>query len=149
MTAHFRADKGWFINGSSAYTWRGDVSLDRPYFYTDGRLTFSDKVPMPGVFDYSISSGYIRGDMVLSGSFSEQRTQGGGDIRRQDMPFVSNRMNFSRIGAWAKIPLPKHEALSIVAGYSHVLDGRNVGQSSTITAGVMYLFQFPGSRSIQ
>lgn len=149
MTAHFRTNRGWFGNGSFAYTWRDDVSLDRPYFYTDGRLTFSDKVPMPSVFDYIVSGGYTDGDLVLSGSFSEQRTQGGGDIRRQDMPFVSNRMNFSRVGAWAKVPLPKHEALSVVGGYSYVVQGRNVGQSSTITAGLMYLFRFPGSRSIR
>lgn len=147
MTVHFRTHTGWFINGTSSYTWRRDVSLDRPYFYTDGRLTFSDKVPMPNVFDYTVSSGYIRGQLVLSGSFSQQRTQGGGDIRRQDMPFVSNRMNFSRVGAWAKVPLPRQNWLSIVGGYSYILDGRNVGQSSTITAGLMYLFQFPGGRS--
>jgi hypothetical protein len=91
MTVHFRAHRGWFINGTSSYAWRDGVSLDRPYYYTDGRLRFSDKVKMPGVFDYALSSGYIRGELVLSGMFSEQRTQGGGDIRRQDMPFVSNR----------------------------------------------------------
>ena len=145
MTVHFRARKGWFVNGSSAYTWRDGVKLDRPYFYTNGRLTFSDRVEMPRVLDYVMSSGYIRKDLVLSASFSEQRTQGGGDIRRQDSPFVSNRMNFSRAGVWAKIPLPKHEAISLVGGYSYVLNGRNIGQSSTITAGVMYLFKFPGS----
>lgn len=145
LTIHFRAHKGWFINASPAYTWRDGVFLDRPYFFTDGRLTFSEKVPMPGVFDYVLSSGYIKDELVLSGSFAEQRTQGGGDIRRQDMPFVSNRMNFSRVGGWAKIPLPKHQALALVAGYSYVVQGRNVGQSSTITAGFMYLFKFPGS----
>ena len=145
LTVHFRAHKGWFINASPAYTWRDGVVLDRPYFFTDGKLTFADRVSMPGVFDYVLSSGYIKGELVLSGSFSEQRTQGGGDIRRQDMPFVSNRMNFSRVGGWAKVPLPKHDALSIVAGYSYVVQGRNVGQSSMITAGVMYLFNFPRS----
>jgi hypothetical protein len=145
MTVHFRANRGWFVNGTSAYIWRDGVSLDRPYFYTDGRLTFSDRVKMPGVFEYAMSSGYIRGELVLSGSFSEQRTQGGGDIRRQDMPFVSSRMNFSRVGAWAKIPVARRNSLAIVGGYSYVVRGRNVGQSSTVTAGVMYLFEFPWS----
>ena len=99
LTVHFRANRGWFINGTSAYTWRDGATLDRPYFYTDGRLTFSDRVKMPGLVDYTLSSGYIRGELVLSGSFSQQFTQGGGDIRRQDTPFVSNRMDFSRAGA--------------------------------------------------
>jgi len=146
LTVHFRTNRGWFLNASPGYTWRAGVKLDRPYFYTDGKLTFSDRVPMPDVFDYSLSGGLIRGEMVLSGSFTQQRTQGGGDIRRQDMPFVSNRMDFSRVGGWAKVPLPKYDAVSIVAGYSFVVDGRNVGQSSTITAGLMYLFTLPGSR---
>lgn len=146
LTGHFRTRRGFFVNVSPSYTWRDGVQLDRPFFYTNGRLTFSDRVEMPRVFDYSASGGLIRGEMVLSASYSEQRTQGGGDIRRQDMPFVSNRMNFSRVGGWAKIPLPKHDALSIVAGYSYVVNGRNVGQSATVTVGMMYLFAFPGGR---
>jgi hypothetical protein len=148
-TAHFRANTGWFINVTGAYTWRGDVGLDRPFFYTDGQLTFSDQVPMPDVFDYSLSSGYIRDELVLSASFSQQRTQGGGDIRRQDAPFVSNRMNFSRAGLWAKVPvLSRHgTTVSLIGGYSYVVDGRNVGQSSTLTAGVMYFFTCPWSRT--
>ncbi len=145
-TAHLRTRGGWFGNFSSSYTWRDGVPLDRPYFYTEGRLTFSDRVQMPRVFDYTASAGRIRGELVLSASYSEQRTLGGGDIRRQDMPFVSNRMNFSRVGGWAKLPIPRHEAISIVAGYSYVVNGRNVGQSSTITVGVMYLFRLPGGR---
>jgi hypothetical protein len=146
VTGHYRTPRGWFVNLSPSYTWRDGVQLDRPFFYTNGQLTFSDRVEMPRVFDYAASAGFIRGQWVLSASYSEQRTQGGGDIRRQDMPFVSNRMNFSRIGGWAKIPLPKHEALSIVGGYSYVVNGRNVGQATTLTAGVMYLFKLPGVR---
>ncbi|MCC6540495.1 MAG: hypothetical protein IT162_23305 [Bryobacterales bacterium] len=146
LTAHFRGKGGWFVNAHSAYTWRDGVKLDRPFFYTDGRLTFSDRVRMPSVFDYALSSGYIRRELVLSAGFSQQYTLGGGDIRRQDMPFVSNRMNASRVNLWAKIPLPRHDDLSFVAGYSYVLSGRNVGQSTTLTAGVMYLVHFPWSR---
>lgn len=146
VTGHFRTRRGWFVNLSPSYTWRDGVQLDRPFFYTSGRLTFSDRVEMPRVFDYAASGGLIRGQLVLSASYSEQRTQGGGDIRRQDMPFVSNRMNYSRVGGWAKIPLPKQEAISIVGGYSYVVNGRNVGQSTTLTAGVMYLFNLPGGR---
>lgn len=144
LTNHFRARKGWFATGTAAYSWRSDVPLDRPYFYTNGKLTFSDHVPMPNVFDYTLSGGYTRRELVLSSSFSQQRVQGGGDIRRQDMPFVSNRMNYSRAGVYAKVPLPKYEPVSIVAAYSYILDGRNVGQSSTFTIGMTYLVRLWG-----
>ena len=145
-TIHYRDRTGWFINGTSAYTWRDGVTLERPFYYTDGHLVFSDRVDMPNTVDFSASSGYIRGDMVLSVMYGGQRVLGGGDIQRQDAPFVSNRMDFDRVGVWAKVPIPKHEALSIVAGYSRVVAGRNVGQSNTFTIGAMYLVKFPGSQ---
>lgn len=145
-TVHYRDRSGFFINGSSAYTWRDGVALDRPFYYTDDHLVFSDHVAMPNTVDYSASSGYIRGDLVLSASYGGQRTLGGGDIRRQDMPFVSNQMDSTRVGAWAKVPLPFHKALAVVGAYSRVVTGRNVGQSNTFTIGMMYLIKFPGSR---
>jgi hypothetical protein len=142
-TIHYRDRTGFFVNGTSAYTFRDGVTLDRPFYYTNGKLVFSDRVDMPNTVDYSVSSGLIRGELVLSGMFSEMRTLGGGDIRRQDMPFVSNCMDASRVGFWAKVPIPKHHNISIVGGYNRVIAGRNVGQSNTFTIGMMYLGKLP------
>jgi hypothetical protein len=50
--------------------------------------------------------------LLATASFSQQYTLGGGDIRRQDMPFVSNRMNVSRVGAMIMAPIPKLHRLS-------------------------------------
>ena len=83
------------------------VTLDRPYFYTDDEFVMSDEVDMPSVFDYVVSAGYAKNGLMALATFSQQRTTGGGDIRRQDMPFVSNRMNFSRVGGMGMYPIPK------------------------------------------
>src|SRR5438876_11250612 len=99
FTLNFQAYAGCFVTGSTAYTWRTKVTLDRPAYYTNGQLFLSDQVAMPDVFDYSVSAGYQRGRLCIPVSLSQQRTLGGGDIRRQDMPFVSNRMNFVKLGA--------------------------------------------------
>lgn len=144
LTLNFLSNGGLYLAGSNAYTWRGDVSLDRPYYFTDGRLTFSDKADMPDVYDYTVSGGYMRRGWMAIGSFSQQRTQGGGDIRRQDMPFVSNRMNFSRVGGMLMFPVPKLSGIFGQAAYAYNVEGRNVGQASTLTVGVMYRFRFPG-----
>lgn len=142
FTVNFQSEPGWFGNGSLAYTWRGKVQLDRPYYYTDGRLTFSDQVPMPEVFDYIVAGGYMKGGLMAQAFFTQQRTRGGGDIRRQDMPFVSNRMNYSKVGASLMYPLPKLRQFRFHAAYSDTVDGRNVGQSATFTTGLLYLFDF-------
>jgi hypothetical protein len=144
FTLSLHGDPGWYANGSMAHTWRGDVTLDRPFYYTDGQLFFSDQVDMPNVFDYIVTGGYAKHGVMAVASFSQQRTLGGGDIRRQDMPFVSNRMNFSKVGGMAMVPVPKLRRLSGQVAYAYTIDGRNVGQANTVTFGVMYTLPFHG-----
>jgi len=146
-TVFFQAPRGWFINGSAAYTWRSNVKLDRPYYYTNGQLYLSDEVAMPNVFNYVVSGGYLKHGWMFPILFSQQRTLGGGDIRRQDMPFISNRMNYSKLSAMAMFPLPKLHGLMLQVMYGHILDGRNVGYSSTITTGLLYTFHLERHRS--
>lgn len=144
FTVNLQTKPGWFVNASPAYTWRGNVTLDRPYYFTDGQLFFTNDVDMPNVFDYVLSGGYLRRGLMATASFSQQRTLGGGDIRRQDMPFVSNRMNFDRIGGMVMWSLPKLRYLSVQGSYAYTLRGRNVGQASTVTGGVLYTLPFHG-----
>jgi hypothetical protein len=121
------------------------VTLDRPFYFTDGQLFMTDEVDMPGVFDYVVSAGYLKRGLMATFSLSQQRTNGGGDIRRQDMPFVSNRMNFTRVGGMVMYPLPKLRPLAFQFSFAHTLDGRNVGQATTLTTGLAYTFRFFGS----
>lgn len=144
LTGMLHGSRGLFVHGSAAYAWRSNVTLDRPYYFTENRLFFTDKVDMPGVFDYMVGVGYMNHGVMAALNFVQQRTQGGGDIRRQDMPFVSNRMNFSRVGGMVMTPLPKLRDLYVNVGYAYTIDGRNVGQSSTYSAGVFYKFHFLG-----
>jgi hypothetical protein len=138
-TLNFQSNPGWFGNGSVSYTWREHVELDRPYYYTNGRLTFSNEVPMSDVVDYVVAGGFMRRGLMAQAFFTEQRTRGGGDIRRQDAPFVSNRMNYSKVGASLMYPLPGANRLRLHAAYSGTVRGRNVGLARTASVGLMYL----------
>lgn len=140
FTLNFQAHAGWFLNGSGAYTWRAKVKLDRPAYYTNGQLYLSDEVAMPDLVDYSVSAGYQRGRLCIPVSLSQQRTLGGGDIRRQDMPFVSNRMDFVKLGGLAMYTLAAPRELGIRIGTSRIVSGRNVGQATTLTGGLFYTF---------
>jgi len=142
LTLKFQAQKGWFLEGTGAYTWRGKVTLDRPAYFTDGRLYSTDEVLMPDVFDYRLSAGYVNGRVYVPFSFSQQITQGGGDIRRQDMPFVSNRMNASRVDGTVQYYFTKPRNLSVKVNGMYAVTGRNVGQSTMFTAGFLYTFAF-------
>src|SRR4029079_19291773 len=80
FTAFYQNSRGWFLNGSTAYTWRSNVTLHRPYYYTNGQLFLSNEVAMPNVFDYTVSGGYLKHHITIPFVFSQQRVQGGGDI---------------------------------------------------------------------
>ena len=97
---------------------------------------------MPDVFDYTVTAGYQKGRFYVPFSFTQQSTLGGGDIRRQDMPFVSNRMNASRVDGVVMYTLPKTKDLSVRLTATYTVSGRNVGQATTLTGGLLYTFRF-------
>lgn len=140
FTLNFQAHKGWFVNGSAAYTWRGNVTLDRPAYYTNGQLYQSNEVAMPDVFDYTLSAGYQGGRVYIPISVAQQLTLGGGDIRRQDMPFVSNRMDLVKVEGGLMYTLAVPRELAIRVGANRVVSGRNVGEATTLTTGLFYTF---------
>jgi hypothetical protein len=142
FTLNFQAHAGWFLTGSAAYTWRTKVTLDRPAYYTNGQLYLSDEVAMPDVFDYTVRAGYQNGRFCFPISLSQQHTLGGSDIRQQDMPFVSNRVDFVKVDGVVMYTLPAPRELGIRLGTSRTVSGRNVGQSTTLTGGLFYTFHF-------
>lgn len=136
LTLDFQGNAPWFANASASYMWCSNVRLNRNSYYTDGQLYMTNQVVMPNVVDYTVSAGIDRGRWRIPVSLVQQRTLGGGDIRRQDMPFVSNRMDFVKLGGGLMYEMPKN--LSVSLGAAHVLTGRNVGQSTTFTSGLFY-----------
>lgn len=142
FTLHFDSRADWFIDGTAAHTWRNNVNLDRAAYFTNGQLYLTNQVKMPDVFDWKVSTGIRKKRFFIPVSISQQRTLGGSDIRRQDMPFVSNRMDFTKADASVMYGLTVPTDLAIQIGASMILDGRNVGQSTAITAGVFHTFRF-------
>jgi hypothetical protein len=136
LTLDYQSNSVWFANAAAAYMFCSNVRLNRNSYYTNGQLYLTNEVEMPNVLDYTLSAGFNRGNWRIPFTLVQQRTLGGGDIRRQDMPFVSNRMDFVRLGGEVIYGLPKN--LSVQLGAAHVLSGRNVGQSTTFTSGLMY-----------
>jgi len=140
-TLNFESEPGLFVEGTGSYTWRDSVALNRDAYYDGERLVLSDEVAMPDMIDYTLRVGYWKHGLYLPVSFTQQITAGGHDIRRQDMPFVSNRMNLSRVDVLAVYYL-KNPNFVFRAGASHVVSGRNVGKSTTLQAGLLYTFEF-------
>jgi hypothetical protein len=142
MTLNYKARQGWFGTATAAYTWRSNVTLDRPAYFTDGQLFLTDQVDMPNVLDYAFGAGYSSRGLYVPVTYSRLDTRGGGDIRRQDMPFVSNRMIASRLDAMVMVHVPGLERLAVRLDARRILSGRNVGQSTAWGLGLTYVTSF-------
>jgi hypothetical protein len=145
LTLNYHWYRGWFVNASGGYTWRDSVKIDAPYYYTNGQLYLTDIVDMPEVFNYIAMGGYQKKGRLAQFTFSQQKMQGGGDIRRQDVPFISNHINYTKVGVNLMAPVPKLHDLSVQFGFNYTVDGRDVGQSTTYSTGLLYTVHFPGS----
>lgn len=131
----------FFVTGSAQFVQRGNITIDRNSYYTT-QLIYSNQVYMPNSNNISFSTGYQSSKIYASASILQATTLGGFDIRKNDMPFPSNRMNATMAGALFKYSFGTVSGLELMAAGNYVLTGRNVGQSSSFTGGVLYLFNF-------
>jgi len=130
---------------SGAYTWRSNAKLDRTSYYTTD-IHYTNIVQMPDVLNFNFNLGIRKKYLVVEAIVENMTTLGGFDIRRNDMPFVSNRMNSTSLAIHSKYTLPFYTHIELVAGGSQVIAGRNIGQSTSFHLGGYYIFTFKSKK---
>lgn len=131
----------WFSTVSYTYTFRSNIKIDREAYYTD-HLVLSNEVFMPNASNIHLRAGYRTAQLIVEFVGNAMITHGGFDITRNNMPFPSNRMNATSMGANVKYVVKGLPQLSVVANGSRVISGRNVGQATTLSASLFYVFDF-------
>lgn len=129
------------VTASAAYIHRSNVKIDRNSYY-DTQLHLTNEVAMPDAANYQLRAGYRGKYLIGEAILNNWTTLGGFDMTRNNMPFPSNKMNATSIGANFKYTLPMLTNLSLLAGINQVIAGRNMGQSTAINAGIFYAFYF-------
>jgi hypothetical protein len=127
-----------YVNSSIAYQMRSNVRADRDGYLSGSRFYNTSDVAVPDAFDAALRLGYLKKDNQLE-VFAEHFSCVGGDhIRRNDMPFMTNDMTMTSVGVYGKYQ-PKQIGINARAAY--VLAGQNVGQTLSLSVGVLYQFK--------
>lgn len=139
--------KGFYLTMATGYTGRSRITIDRDAYQAFGRVWETNQVPVPNLVDLSGRLGFVNKHFQVEGFVENMTSQSGDDIRRQDAPFPTNKMDMTSAGAMAKVHFfTKSGAFFTVLGqYSRVLAGRNVGEATTYTLGVQHTFRVGGS----
>ena len=132
---------GLFIAGAGQYIRHGNITIDRDSYYTT-RLIYSSTVNIPDVTNFILSTGYRSLRFNAEAIMMQSNTLGGFDIRKNDMPFPGNKMNFKTAGVLFKYSFDSRTGLELTAGGNYVLSGRNVGQATTFFGSLLYIFDF-------
>ncbi|HZV13487.1 MAG TPA: transporter [Candidatus Kapabacteria bacterium] len=139
-------ESGVYVRGYAGYNERGITTISEDYYFTTQQY-YSNQVIIPEALNYAFTAGYrpANGQWFAEAFYNGQHTNGGFDIRPWQAPFPSNQMNYSLIGADGHYFPPVLKGLGVLAEVSDVIDGRNVGQSFTVTGGLTYQFGIWGN----
>ena len=131
----------WFATASGSYVLRSNVNLDRNAYYTT-TMHYTTEVKMPNATQFNLRAGLRNGKWIAEAVLDNWNTQGGYDITRNNMPFISNNMDATRLGANFKLENAFTDGLSFIWGGNYTIAGRNVGQSAAGYATVVYILDF-------
>ena len=139
LASYRHAPTGLYLTGYGSYGWRSKIRIDRDAYQANDRVYNTNEVSIPNTLDAGLRLGVLRKTWQAE-VWGERNTCIHGDaIRRNDMPFPSNNMQASTVGFYGRIQ-PKNFGLNTRIGY--VVDGRNVGQSTSYSVGVLYQFAY-------
>lgn len=134
------AHKRFTVTGSASYIRRSNVKLDRDSYY-DTQLHLTNEVKMPDAAYYQLRTGYRGKYLIAEALLTNWTTLGGFDITKNNMPFPNNRMNATMAGGFLKYTVKQFTPVSLIIGGNYTIAGRNMGQSTTLNAGIFYLLQ--------
>lgn len=130
-----------FATSSATYLLRDNISIDRNAYYTT-EMHLTNKVGMPDATNFNFRAGYRSSKLIAEAILNKFTTLGGFDISRNNMPFPSNRMNATTVGANFKIELSKNNDLAFEGGGNTTIAGRNVGQATLFYGSIFYIIDF-------
>lgn len=128
-----------FATGSFTFIGRDNIKIDRDEYYTT-ELHLTNEVKMYNALNYNFRAGFRNQRLIAEAIYNRMETRGGFDITKNNMPFPSNRMNATSVGVNVKYVIPMIPQLSIVAGGTKVIGGRNVGQATGVYGSFFYVF---------
>ncbi|MEQ1585917.1 MAG: transporter [Cyclobacteriaceae bacterium] len=135
-----------YLRASAAYVWRGQTEVERPYYYNNGSY-YTTYMDVPNAVNYQVILGgwLFKHSLRMEASYNIMNSVEGDDIRRWNMPQPTNKMEATQVGFFAQYYFTSIKPLkgfSLMASYSQVLEGRNMGKATNFGGGITYQFTF-------
>lgn len=143
VIAQYETADGLYVRSSLAYLWRGYTEAERDFYFADGVAYYTPWMDVPNAWNHQTAIGMWLLDKSLrvEGTYTTLRCLTGDDIRKQNSPQPTNKVEVDQIGFFAQYYLQSVKGLGVLGYYNLMTDGRNMGKFSTGGLGITYQFQ--------
>jgi len=129
------------------YTARTNVKVDREMYYSD-KAYFTNEMMMLNVVNFGAKFGHYSYRWQLEAAYDQQITGGNIDIRRNDLPGICNKFDYTKVGFVAAYRIPQLKDIQLMITGGKILTGRNVGESTIFSIGISQFIDFRKNKTI-
>lgn len=145
---HYQLDKGMYARVAGAHLWKGQTETERDYYYNNGSY-YTPFMDVPNAWNCNATIGTWLFDYALKVevNYMALMSTDGDDIRAYNAPQPTNKVEVSQVGGFAQYYFKKNlKGLGVLAYYSQMIDGRNMGKFTNIGVGATYQFNVKNSQ---
>jgi hypothetical protein len=126
-----------YTNAVLGYHVRGVSQLDRDSYLNGNNMINTSTADVPDAMEASFKVGYLKWDNQIELYVDHFACISGDNMRRNDMPFVTNKTMMTSVGLYGKYQ-PKNWGVN--ARVQRVIQGTNTAQMTTYSVGLLYQF---------
>lgn len=138
----YQFNKGIYARSSFAYIWRGEATAERDYYYNNGSY-YTTQMDVPNAINFygTVGTWLFNYSLRVEATYQVMNCTSGDDIRAYNAPQPTNKFEYDQVNIFAQYFFKKHvKGLGLLAYYSKMLDGRNMGEFSNVGVGATYQF---------
>lgn len=138
----YKLDNGFYVRGAGAYLWRGQTRTERDYYYANGSY-YTPWMDVPSAWEYSAVAGkwFLENSLRIEASYYGLSSTSGDDIRPYNAPQPTNKVDVGQMVFSAQYFIKQVKGMGVMAYYSDIISGRNIGKSTNIGGGLTYQFK--------
>jgi hypothetical protein len=121
---------------------RGETKAERDYYYNNGSY-YTPWMDVPNAWEINAAIGMwmLDNSLKFEVSYYGLKSTSGDDIRKYNAAQPTNKVEFAQAGVLVQYYIKPLKGLGVLAYYSSMFDGRNMGKFSNIGGGLTYQFK--------
>ncbi len=138
----YKFNMGFYARIAGGHLYRGLTKAERDYYYNNGSY-YTAWMDVPSAWEQNAVVGMwlLKNSLKLEASYYALNSTKGDDIRKYNAAQPTNKVEFGQVGFSTQYFIKPVKGLGVLAYYSQVVSGRNMGKFNMFGAGATYQFK--------